>query len=79
MCSKRIQGGRTETDRSTSIRVIDDFADGMPILPAELDAIEAFLMATVNRIMADKSAGKPVKSEPFCRKDSETPQSSARF
>jgi len=45
-------------DESHTWRVVDDFARPHPIDPAELDAVEAFLMQVVNAILsgADKIA-----------------------
>jgi hypothetical protein len=47
-------------DESHTWRVIDDFARPHPIDPAELDAVEAFLMPLVHTLLAtDKVQGKP--------------------
>jgi hypothetical protein len=36
-------------------RVIDDLAHDHPVTPAELDAVEAFLMPLVHALLADSS------------------------
>jgi hypothetical protein len=64
-------------------RVVDDFGVDVPVTPAELDAVEAFLMPLVNAIMAGPSAGEGsaeglVNSAAVRSPDSEVTQSSAR-
>jgi hypothetical protein len=55
--SCRTSGEDIHDDRQ-AWRVVDDFACPHPIDPAELDAVEAFLMQVVNAILsgADKIA-----------------------
>ncbi len=43
--------GEDINDESHTWRVIDDFSCPHPIDPAELDAVEAFLMQVVNAIL----------------------------
>jgi hypothetical protein len=45
-------------------RVVDDLAHGCPISPAELDAVEAFLMPLVHALVADTSDTQPGKTNP---------------
>lgn len=54
-------------------RVADDLAD-MPVSDAELDAVEAFLMAAFRAVMAGESPPTPKYSGDF---DSDQPQSHA--
>lgn len=55
------------------IRVLDDLAD-MPVSDAELDAVEAFLMAEFREVMAGESPPKPKDSG---ISDSDQPQTHA--
>jgi hypothetical protein len=51
---------RSSSDDSHSWRVVDDLAQDRPVTPAELDAVEAFLMPLVHTLLAtDKVQGKP--------------------
>jgi hypothetical protein len=52
------KSGEDIHDEDRARRVVDDFARDQPIDPAELDAVEAFLMPVVNAILsgADKIA-----------------------
>jgi hypothetical protein len=34
--------------------VVDDFGDGFPVMKAELDAVEAFLMAALEIVLASE-------------------------
>jgi hypothetical protein len=54
-------------------RVADDLAD-MPVSDAELDAVEAFLMATFRAVLAGESPPTPKDSGGF---DSDQPQTHA--
>jgi hypothetical protein len=56
-----------------SLRVADDLA-GMPVSDAELDAVEAFLMAAFRVVMAGES---PPTSKDSGDSDSEQPQTHA--
>ena len=47
-----------------SWRVVDDLAHDRPVTPAELDAIEAFLMPLVHALLADESDTQPGKTNP---------------
>jgi len=42
-------------DDSHLWRVVDDLAHDCPVTPAELDAVEAFLMPLVHALLADAS------------------------
>jgi hypothetical protein len=53
--------------------VVDDLA-GLPVTDAELDAIEAFLMAQFKAVMAGETLAKAAVS---ATKDSEQPQTHA--
>ncbi|WP_457811920.1 hypothetical protein [Sinorhizobium meliloti] len=55
---------------------LTDFSENAPITDAELDAIEAFLMAQVRAIMQETSS--PPKSPEPQAKDSEAPQIPAK-
>jgi hypothetical protein len=54
-------------------RVVDDLARAHCIEPAELDAVEAFLMAQLNAILSDKTKNVQ-KIATASRSDSEGPQ-----
>ncbi len=76
------QPQRHSTEDMAAWRVVDDFPDDVPVTPAELDAVEAFLMPLVNAIMAGAPAGErsteiPVNATGLRSPDSEVPQSSA--
>jgi hypothetical protein len=45
-------------------RVVDDLAHDCPVTPAELDAIEAFLMPLVHALLADRSDTLAGKTNP---------------
>ena len=45
-----------------SWRVIDDLAHDCPVTPAELDAVEAFLMPLVHALLADAPDTQPGKT-----------------
>jgi hypothetical protein len=45
-----------------SWRVVDDLAHDHPVTPAELDAVEAFLMPLVHALLADGSDTQPRKT-----------------
>jgi hypothetical protein len=53
---------RPSTDDSQSWRVVDDLAHDHPVTPAELDAIEAFLMPLVRILLAEASDTQPGKT-----------------
>jgi hypothetical protein len=64
--------------------VLDDFASDVSVTPAELDAIEAFLMPIVHAILAEspiapKSAEMALNSTKFRPHDSLMPQSSCKM
>jgi hypothetical protein len=44
--------------------VVDDLAHDCPVTPAELDAVEAFLMPLVRALLADGSDTQPGKTNP---------------
>jgi hypothetical protein len=56
--------------REQAWRVLDDFDEDVPVTPAELDVLQAFLMAAVNAIMTDQ------KTAADNTPDSEPPQNS---
>jgi hypothetical protein len=58
------KSGEEIHDKSHTWRVIDDFSCPHPIDPAELDAVEAFLMPLVNALLADGSGTQPGKTNP---------------
>lgn len=72
MSKARTRAKRTEDD-SQAWRVVDDLARAHCIDPAELDAVEAFLMSQLNAILAGhtKNVQKPAAAS---RADSEAPQ-----
>jgi hypothetical protein len=45
-------------------RVVDDLAHDCPVTPAELDAVEAFLMPLVHALLADRSDTLAGKTNP---------------
>jgi hypothetical protein len=47
-----------------SWRVVDDLARDYPVIPAELDAVEAFLMPLVHALLAGESNTQPGKTIP---------------
>jgi hypothetical protein len=55
---------RLSCDDGPIWRVVDDRAHGCAISPAELDAIEAFLMPLVHDLLADTSDTEPGKTNP---------------
>ena len=59
-------------DPAEQLRVIDNFPMEIPVTPAELDAIEAFLMPVVNELLSGGILSPKAK-------DSEVPQTSARW
>ena len=52
---------RLSSDDGHSWLVIDDLARDCPVTPAELDAIEAFLMPLVHALFADAGDIRPGK------------------
>jgi len=44
---------RSSSNDSHTWRVVDDLARDHPVTPAELDAVEAFLMPLVHALLAD--------------------------
>jgi hypothetical protein len=55
---------RSSSDDGHSWPVIDDLARDRPVAPAELDAVEAFLMPLVHTLFADstdKAQGSSLK------------------
>jgi hypothetical protein len=55
---------RSSSDDSHTWRVIDDLAHDYPVTPAELDAVEAFLMPLVHALLADAPHIQPGKTNP---------------
>jgi hypothetical protein len=55
---------RLSCDDRPAWRVVDDLAHDCPVTPAELDAIEAFLMPLVHALLADTSDTQPGKTNP---------------
>ena len=53
---------RASSDGGHSWRVVDDLARDYPVTPAELDAVEAFLMPLLNALLADASGTQPGKT-----------------
>jgi hypothetical protein len=56
------KSGKDLQDENHAWRVVDDFACPHPIDPAELDALEAFLMQVVNAILSGADNIGPVDS-----------------
>jgi hypothetical protein len=54
------KSGEDIHDERCQWRVVDDFARDHPIGPAELDAVEAFLMRLVNAILSGSDNVGPV-------------------
>ncbi len=54
--------GEDLQDENHAWRVVDDFACPHPIDPAELDAVEAFLMQVVNAILSGAHKIEPVEA-----------------
>jgi hypothetical protein len=55
---------KTSCDDGHTWRVVDDLARDCPVTPAELDAVEAFLMPLVHALLADALATQPGKTNP---------------
>lgn len=55
---------RPSSEDGHSWHVVDDLARGCPVTPAELDAVEAFLMPLVHALLADASDTQPGKTSP---------------
>jgi hypothetical protein len=55
---------KTSCDDGHTWRVVDDLAHDCPVTPAELDAIEAFLMPLVHALLADTADTQPWKTYP---------------
>jgi hypothetical protein len=55
---------RPSSDDCQSWHVVDDLARDCPVTPAELDAVEAFLMPLVHALFADALATQPGKTNP---------------
>jgi hypothetical protein len=55
---------KTSCDDGHTWRVVDDLARDCPVTPAELDAVEAFLMPLVHALLADASDTQPGKTTP---------------
>jgi hypothetical protein len=62
-------------DNPCALAVLGDFDESLPIGPAELDALEAFLMPQILALLKEDSA-LPCASAPM---DSEVPQTSAKL
>ena len=55
---------RPSSEDGHSWHVVDDLARDCPVTPAELDAVEAFLMPLVHALLADTSDTQPGKTTP---------------
>ena len=55
---------RPSSDDRSAWHVVDDLARDCPVTPAELDAVEAFLMPLVHALLADTSDTQPGKTNP---------------
>jgi hypothetical protein len=55
---------RPSSEDGHSWHVVDDLARDCPVTPAELDAVEAFLMPLVHALRADASDTQPGKTTP---------------
>jgi hypothetical protein len=55
---------RSSSNDSHAWRVVDDLARNHPVTPAELDAVEAFLMPLVHALLADAPHIQPGKTNP---------------
>jgi hypothetical protein len=58
----RVRRSTREPQNDCARRVVDDLAHDHPVTPAELDAVEAFLMPLVHALLADASATQPGKT-----------------
>ena len=76
--SKVRRPAKTSCDDGHSWRVVDDLAHDCPVTPAELDAVEAFLMPLVHALLADAPDTQPGKTNSRHRAntdaDSQAPQ-----
>jgi|GEM_PF-3382108 len=70
-----------EDKRSTPWRVVDDFVGDLAVEPAELDAIEAFLMPALAELMRSERASQKSSSQALhdTGSDSQSPQTSAVY
>jgi hypothetical protein len=55
---------RPSSEDGHSWHVVDDLARDCSVTPAELDAVEAFLMPLVHALLADTSDTQPGKTTP---------------
>jgi hypothetical protein len=55
---------RLSCDDSPAWRVVDDLAHDCPVTPAELDAVEVFLMPLVHALLTAESDTQPGKTNP---------------
>ena len=55
---------RASSDDGQPWHVVDDLAHDCPVTPAELDAVEAFLMPLVHALLADAPHIQPGKTNP---------------
>jgi hypothetical protein len=55
---------RPSSDDGQPWHVVDDLARDCPVTPAELDAVEAFLMPLVHALLADTPDIQPRKRNP---------------
>jgi hypothetical protein len=53
---------RPSSEDGHSWHIVDDLARDCPVTPAELDAVEAFLMPLVHALLADRSDTQPEKT-----------------
>ena len=60
----RVRRSTREPQNDRAPRVVDDLAHDCPVTPAELDAVEAFLMPLVHALLADASNTQPGKRNP---------------
>jgi hypothetical protein len=56
------RAAETLCDDGHAWRVVDDLAHDHPVIPAELDAVEAFLMPLVHALLADAAGNQPGKT-----------------
>jgi hypothetical protein len=59
-----VRRARGQDDDGPTWRVVDDLAHDHPVTPAELDALEAFLMPLVRAVLADAASNQTGKTNP---------------
>jgi hypothetical protein len=60
----RVCRSTKEPQNGCARHVVDDLAHDHPVTPAELDAVEAFLMPLVHALLADRSDTLAGKTNP---------------